>query len=197
MTPESRRLRRRCRRTFDLPLQRQPARPRVGLHQARSPRAGFRWRTLSRRLRQAQCGGPSRPRPQSARRHSARCCRRRAVRSQQQPREGARGRKIKPRDFCMRGRRAQDHAFKLPVMADVDRIARRTRHLVARLYPRRDGHCRRRNVRHRLPQPRERCSHRRRSGRDVPTVRRRFPRATASPRAWPRASSRETRRLPR
>ena len=121
--------------------------------------------------------------------------RRRAARSPQlTPGNRARRREIEFADARMRDVRAQDHAFELAVMADIDGVFRRSRHLVARLDARRDdivaveaagagfGH-RAKDVRHR-----------RRSGRDGPTAPRRFPRATASPCPWPRASGRETRR---
>ena len=52
---------------------------------------------------------------------------------------GARRRKIEPGDLRMRDRRAQDHAFELAVMPDVDGVAREPRHLVAGFHPRRDG----------------------------------------------------------
>src|SRR6185437_8355127 len=52
---------------------------------------------------------------------------------------GARRREIEAGDLRMRDVRAEDDAFELAVMTDVDRIAGQTRHLVARFQPRRDG----------------------------------------------------------
>ena len=52
-------------------------------------------------------------------------------------RHRARRRQIEFADARMRERRAQDHAFELAVMMDVDGILRRSRHLVARFHARR------------------------------------------------------------
>ena len=52
-------------------------------------------------------------------------------------RHRARRRQIEFADTRMRKRRAQDHAFELAVMMDVDGILRRSRHLVARFHARR------------------------------------------------------------
>jgi hypothetical protein len=49
----------------------------------------------------------------------------------------ARRRKVQPGDLAVRDVGAQDHAFELPIMADVDGVARRTRHLGAGLDARR------------------------------------------------------------
>ena len=72
------------------------------------------------------------------RRHSGRCGRRRAARSTAPTPGIARaGARSSSRDARMRERRAQDHAFELAVMTDVDGVFRRARHLVARLDARR------------------------------------------------------------
>ena len=51
-------------------------------------------------------------------------------------RHRARRREIQLTDAGMRELRAQDHAFELAVMMDIDGVFRRTRHLVARLHAR-------------------------------------------------------------
>ena len=67
-------------------------------------------------------------------------------------RQRQRGREIEVADFAMRDLRAQDDAFELAVMPDIDGVFRRARHLVARLDARR-RRCRRRRTGRCRPRP--------------------------------------------